>query len=84
METGYSCFDRNKKSGRAFLRISLPNPIKWPSVPSLMVEETNGKQLGRGHGVVVERRVRGGAGRGRLHAKVWENVKGEGNREMIV
>lgn len=62
METGHSCFDRNKKSGRAFPRISLHNPIKWPSRPNLMVEETNGKQLGRGRCVVVERRVGGWVG----------------------
>lgn len=68
VETGYSCFDRNKKSGRAFPRISLHNPIKRPGRPSLMVEETNGKQPGRGHCAVVERWV-GGVGGGQTACK---------------
>lgn len=54
VETGYLCFDRNIKSGRGFPGISLHNPIKWSSCLNLITTETNEKQLGRGHCVVVE------------------------------
>lgn len=53
MEIGYLCFAMNIKSGRGCPGISLPNPIKLSGCLVLITRETNEKQAGRGHFVVV-------------------------------
>lgn len=58
MEIGYSCFAMNIKGGRGFPGISLHNPIKRCGCLILIGRETNEKQPGRGHCVVVEWRER--------------------------
>lgn len=71
-EIGHSCFAMNIKGGRGFPGISLYNPIKWSQCLILITSKTNGKQLGRGHCVLVEW---GSVEWGWLSAIVWENVR---------
>lgn len=71
-EIGHSCFAMNIKGGRGFPGISLHDPIKWSRCLILITSKTNGKQLGRGHCVLVEW---GSAEWGWLSAIVWENVR---------
>lgn len=76
-DCGYSCFIISIKSGRGFPGIFLHNPIKCP----VALISLSQKPMRNSWGEVTVLWSNGG---GWLRARVWENVKSEGNREMIV